>query len=930
MCILKRLSLTIVAMLCSAVANAMELYVAVNGNDAWSGRLPKANSALTDGPFATIERAQKEARQLKADSAVTVLIRGGTHILHKTLVLEPQDSGTADRPVVYAAYPGEQPILSGGRQIVGWQRGTGKLWQVELPEVRSGKWSFRQLFVDGERRQRARSPNTGYHRIAALLPGPPNPRAKPVARDKFIFAAADLQPWDQLHDVNVVLMHSWETSIHPLKSVDTVSNTVQFTAPMKEWWSIGYWEEAQRYYVENAFELLDQPGEWYLNRATGVLSYWPLPGEQMEQIEVVAPVLHELVRLAGDAEQGRFVEYVTLRGLAFHHADWILAPQGNSSTQAAVEVPAAVMADGALNCAIEGCEVAHVGTYGIWFRRGCKDCRIQRNRAYDLGAGGIRVGEAKMAATDVAESCRILVDNNHIYDGGHVYAAGVGIWVAQSSENRISHNDIHDLCYSGISIGWNWGLEANRTHHNVVEFNHVHDLVHGVLSDAGLIYCLGVSPGSVIRNNVFHDIWPYSTPPLGWGIYLDAQCGGYTVENNLVYNTLSGGLMFNNGGHEHLIQNNIFALSANHALWPYNEKRPSTFQRNIVYLTQGELLIPHGQRSLNERLAAQESLGIWDENLYWHTGGADRIRFYRHSLEAWQALGLDRKSSIADPQFADVAAHDFTLQPGSPALRMGFLPLEISGVGLYGDAAWVSEVSHANCPHRPLPPPPPPLTMDDDFEKTPLGATPSRARVSGEEQGASIRISDQRSVSGRQSLRVTDSKDLQPAWEPHFYYEPHLREGIIRQSFDLRFDSAAQLTTEWRDIADYPRNVGPSVSFDGRGQMLVAGKVLAQVPSETWLHIEIEAVLGKDAPRTFRVTLQVEGGERRIFADLPISGVDFRELHWLGFSSTATADTVFFIDNLKFGPVTEKGLLSSFSLSAVALAKEEGCFRANY
>ena len=104
---------------------------------------------------------------------------------------------------------------------------------------------------------------------------------------------------------------------------------------------------------------------------------------------------------------------------------------------------------------------------------------------------------------------------------------GIGIWVAQSSQNRISHNDIHDLLYSGISIGWNWGLEPNRTHHNVVEFNHVHDLVHGVLSDAGLIYCLGVSPGSVIRNNVFHDIWPYSTPPFGWGIYLDAQCGNY-------------------------------------------------------------------------------------------------------------------------------------------------------------------------------------------------------------------------------------------------------------------------------------------------------------------------------------------------------------------------------------------------------------------
>jgi hypothetical protein len=279
--------------------------------------------------------------------------------------------------------------------------------------------------------------------------------------------------------------------------------------------------------------------------------------------------------------------------------------------------------------------------------------------------------------------------------------------MAQSSSNRISHNDIHDLLYSGLSIGWNWDDTTNRTHHNVIEWNHVHDLVHGVLSDAGLIYCLGVSPGSVIRNNVFHDIWPYSTPPFGWGIYLDATCGNYLVESNLVFNTLSGGLMFNNGGHEHVIQNNILARSANHMLWPYSENRPSTFRRNIIYVTQGELFIPYGERSLNERLAAQESPGEWDHNLYWHTGGPESLRFYRRSFAEWQALGLDRNSRIADPQLVDPAAHDFRLKPSSPALELGFQPLDLKSVGLYGDAAWANEARHENCPRQPLPAPPP-------------------------------------------------------------------------------------------------------------------------------------------------------------------------------------------------------------------------------
>lgn len=894
--------LALLVLLAATTVPASDLFVATDGNDQWSGTLAEPNAAGNDGPLATLPRARDEARkQRAAGKPAAVVIRGGTYFLEAPFTLEPEDSGTDEEPALFAAYPGEQPVFSGGRPISGWAQGPGKLWQVELPDVKSGDWYFRQLFVDGHRRGRARSPNEGYHRIAELIPGPPDPRSKPIARDRFVFAAGDIQPWQQLRDVNVILMHSWETSIHPIKSVDTDTNIVEFAAPLREWWSIGYWEPEQRYYVENAFELLDQPGEWYLDRETGVLSYWPMPGESMNETEFIAPALNELVRLAGDADAGRFVRHVTLRGLAFHHADWVLDPTGNSSTQAAVNVPAAVMADGAIACTVEDCETAHVGTYGIWFRRGCKDGRIQRNLLHDLGAGGVRVGEATMAPTDVAESSRIVVDNNHIYDGGHVYAAGIGVWVAQSSHNQISHNDIHDLLYSGISIGWNWGVEENRTHHNVIELNHVHDLAHGVLSDAGLIYCLGVSPGSVIRNNVFHDTWPYSKPALGWGIYLDARCGNYTVENNLVYNTLSGGLMFNNGGHAHTIRNNVFALSTNHALWPYSEQKPSSFRRNIVYLTQGELLIPYGERSLNERIAAGEPVGDWDENLYWHTQGEDKLRFYRYTFPQWQQLGLDRHSRIADPQFVDVAKHDFRLDANSPARELGFQPFDISQVGLYGAPAWAGQIRHADCACRPLPPPPAPpapLSVNDDFEKTAVSRHPAHAHVSGEEQGASIRVSDERALSGQHSLKVTDSKDLTPTWQPHFYDEPHFTAGVIRQSFDVWLTPNAQFFTEWRDAGPYPQNVGPSIQFDGNGILSVAGKKRAEFPPETWLHVGIQAALGDAQPKTFTLVLKPAGGEPQTFADLPISGPEFRQLHWLGFSSTVAADAAYYLDNV--------------------------------
>jgi hypothetical protein len=881
------------------------IYVATNGNDGWSGRLAVPNEPRTDGPLASLAGARDRLRGRSAEvrnQPAQVLVRGGTYCLREPLVLEPQDSGTVEAPVVYAAFKDEKPVFTGGIAIGGFHQ-TGDLWETTIPEVKAGRWYFRQLFVNGQRRTRARSPNSGYYRIARLIPGPPVPNAKPVARDKFEFASGDLQPWSRLSDVNLVLMHSWENSIHPLKSVDTVSNIVELAAPMKEWWGLGYWEDHQRYFVENARELLDTPGEWYLNRESGVLTYWPMAGERLGGTQVVAPVLTQFVRFAGDADKGQFVRHVTLRGLTFHHADWVLDAKGNSSTQAAVEVPATITADGALNCAIEGCEVAHVGTYGIWFRRGCKDCRVQHNRLFDLGAGGIRVGEDHPAKEDVAETSRTLVDNNHIFNGGRIYPGCVGIWVAQSSGNRISHNDLHDLYYTGISVGWNWGLEPNRTSNNVIEFNHVHNLGQGVLSDAGLIYCLGASPGSVIRNNVFHDLWPYSEPALGWGIYLDAQCGNYLVENNLVYNTLSGGLMFNNGGHEHVIRNNIFALSANQALWPYFEKRPNTFRRNIVYLTQGRLMVPDfGESSLNARLAARESLGDWDDNLYWHAAGLDALRFFRRNLTEWQAIGLDQHSRVADPRFVNAPAHDFRLTRGSPAFDLGFQELDISQAGLYGDAAWVKEASHGRCARIPLPPPPSPpkpLEVDDGFETTPIGSVPEGAQVSGEEKGASIRVSGERAATGQRSLKVTDSATLLPAWQPHFYYEPHLTSGTVRQSFEVSLETNAQFVTEWRDSGGYPQNVGPSVCFNGNGEVTAGGKLLAKIPSRHWIHVEIQAPLGKGAARVFQLRLAPEGESPRVFSGLPMSGQQFSELHWIGFSSTALADTAFYLDNLR-------------------------------
>lgn len=891
-------------------AEGITLYVSADGNDGWSGTLPQPNRRKTDGPLATIESAKNRIRKLKEQwrggelPPVTVYLRGGIYFLKETLVFEPVDSGSPLSPVTYAAYRDEKPIIAGAIEIKNWSQYSDKLWVAQISEVASGGLYFNQLFVNGERRTRARSPNDGWFRIAGFAPPYRDGSGKetPRSRDAFIFKSGDIKQWNNLEDANIILFHSWETSIHPIKSVSLESNLVEFTAPLKEWWTIGYWEKQQRYIVDNVFEALDSPGEWYLERKTGKLYYYPMHGERIGKTTALAPKLIQLIKFSGDPDKGNFISNIKFRGITFHYSDWTRDPKGNSSTQAAIEAPAACVLDGAKDCAFEQCEFAHTGGYAVWLRRGCKNCRIEQCRLFDVGAGGIRVGEDKMSATDAGESTGNVIFNNHIYDGGYVFPAGVGIWVAQSSSNLISNNEIHDLLYTGISVGWNWDDSKNRTHHNIIQFNHIHHLVKGVLSDAGGIYTLGVSPGSVIRNNIIHDIFPYENPPFGWGIYLDATCGNYLVESNIVYYTRSGGLMYNNGGHEHIIRNNIFALSASYAIWPFFEKRPNTFQHNIVYMTQGELFVPYGETSFMQRISAKESPGLWDNNLYWDTRGADNIKFFRNSFERWRAFGMDSNSIIADPLFEAPEKGDFRLKRNSPAFTIGFKPIDVSNVGLCGSTQWRRETAKFKFPKTILPPVPPkptPKNIIEDFEKVPVDGVPDGMTVSGTEMGASIAVTAERAATGKHSLKIVDSRQLKPSWQPHFYYQPHFVSGKVIQSFDIYLEPENELFTEWRDNRAYPENIGPSIQFDGEGRVKYKGKVLATVPVKQWVYVEITADTGKNNSGKFTLVVSVAGQKPQVFNDLQFIGSQFEELHWIGFSSTASADTTFYIDNLR-------------------------------
>jgi len=691
-------------------------YVSPDGNDKWSGTLPAPNAAKTDGPFATLARAQDQIRAMRdviramrqveavktsahpspstnehvrttqeaaeeagSPQAVTVLVRAGVYRIGKPIAFTPKDSGGPKGITTFAAYPGEKPVLSGGNVITGWKRNAGAVWTADIPEVKAGTWYFNQLFVNGRRRTRARTPNTGYLRTDGPLPGLKNPkdRKDPAARMGFRFKPGDIKRWDNLDDVVLFPYQSWTTPLCWIAALDEQNRTVRFTAPAN--WPFGYWEKEQRYYVENYLDALDAPGEWYLNRETGVVSYWPMPDEDMPTAEVVAPRLRKLVVFEGALKTGTRVRHIHLKGLTFEHADWVVESRGPADGQAAAWLEAAVFARGAENCLIEDCTIRHVGEYGVFFEQGCNDNRIVKCHIHDLGAGGVRIGHTdRTMPKDEFPSERNTVDNCYIHDGGHVFRAGVGVLVGRSSYNTVSHNEICDFDYTGISVGWSWGYQPSSAHHNTIEYNRVHNIGRGVLSDMGGIYTLGISPGTVIRNNIFHDIRSYAYG--GWGLYTDEGSSGIVLENNIVYNTKTGGF-HQHYGRENIVRNNVLAFSNEGQIQRTREEDhlSFTFERNIVYFNNGRLLSSNWK---NGRY-------VMNHNVYWDTSSPE-IAFAGMTFAQWQAKGFDKNSVIADPLFIDPLRFDFRLKPDSPAFKVGFQPIDASKIGLYGDPEWVA------------------------------------------------------------------------------------------------------------------------------------------------------------------------------------------------------------------------------------------------
>ena len=660
---------------------SVTFYAAPDGDDSWSGKLPTPNSERTDGPFATLERARDVIREMKEvqggkiNQPVIIYVRGGDYFLSEPLTFTPEDSGSEDCPIIYSSYPGDKAVISGGRKIEGWKKVTveGKeLYAAEIPEVRDGRWFFRELWVNGQRRKRARHPNKGYLSIAEVPEVSPQTQWH-EGQTSFRFHEGELKDWKNANNAEVVAMTRWVESRLPIATLNESERLVTFGKR-----SVFRLESGDPYYVENALELLDEPGEWYLDGKSGTLYYMPLPDENMDEAKVIAPVLAQIIRLEGSPEEGQFVENLKFRKLTFAHTEWSLPDDRSGFSQAAIGVPGAIYGEGVRNCAIEKCTLKHLGNYGIELSRGCQFNRVERCEIFDIGAGGIKIGETTIRDKEAEQTHNITVSNCYIHDGGLIFHSAIGVWIGQSYNNLISHNHIHDFYYSGFSVGWTWGYGPALARGNIVEYNHVHHIgvrSNGdgpILSDMAGIYTLGNQPGTVVMSNIFHDIGGFRYG--GWGIYFDEGSTHIVAENNLVYRTTHGGF-HQHYGKENSVRNNIFAFARDSQVQATRpeEHLSFTFERNIVYWRSGPLSNSGNLRKIKV---------AFDQNLYWNEEGGE-IQLGDMNWDEWREKGMDVNSMIADPKFMAIEKDDFRLSPDSPVFKLDFVPFDISEVGIH-------------------------------------------------------------------------------------------------------------------------------------------------------------------------------------------------------------------------------------------------------
>lgn len=503
------------------VVKTVVFYVSPGGSDANQGTINK--------PFKTLEKVSNVIRGIRGRMAgdIVVWLRGGNYPMPATLVFTSADFGNKGCVVTYKAYPGETPVISGGKTVSGWTLHDAKrnIWQAKV----NADDNFRQIYVNGVKAIRARS--DGDMGLKLITSG-------------YKTSDNSLQAYHNISDMEIITSRRvWTQDRLPVASIsDSIITIAQpcWSKVGKIWGKLGAGGGARNYtnvaWLENAYELMNKPGYWYLDRKAHTLYYIPRSGENMATATVEVPVLEQLISVEADGNNP--VSNLRFDGLGFRLTNWLQPSTGvgltsNQANQEDPPMKAALDFSGAHHVKVTHCTFRQVGGNGINFGRASQNDTVNHCFFSDIAGSAIQCGQVSheaarlpLGSADIVAN--ITLSNCLIHDIGTDYQAACGIFLGYVQACTIEHNEIFSVPYSGISLGWGWtGDKPVYTSGNRILFNKIHDHMQ-VLADGGGIYCNGYEQTGLIQGNYIYDQGHKFAE-----IYLDDGSTNWVVKSNV-------------------------------------------------------------------------------------------------------------------------------------------------------------------------------------------------------------------------------------------------------------------------------------------------------------------------------------------------------------------------------------------------------------
>lgn len=602
---MKRLPFCLLAVLLfpNFSAWAVDIYVSPIGSD--------FNDGSKDQPLATVNMALRKARELRRSNdasianGIHIILNGGRYQLTEPVFIRPEDAGTATSPTTIEAAANEHPILSGGVEIKNWKKLTtavpglpakanGKVWVADLPMLGDQLFNFRQLWINNVKTVRAK--NTNGNLMNRILSWNKTEQTCWIPTPKF----PSLQ---QTKGVEFFIHQWWAIAILRVKKMEVHGDSTKlfFHQPESHIQSEHPWPAPwisketgnSAFYLTNALQFLDEPGEWYLDVKNQKLYYWPRINENLSTTEVIAPMLETLVKVEGTIDHP--VQYISFNGISFQHTGWLRPSQqghvphqnglymtdayrlktpgtkdkAGLDNQAWVGRPAAAMEiNFAEQINISNCHFEHLASTGIDYHKAVHNNTVKGNLLKDIAGNGMLIGVYSDEATEIhlpynpkdeREVCDgMIISNNLVTDVTNEDWSCVGIGIGYSRNTIIEHNEVENVSYSAITMGWGWTPTANAMKNNKIIGNKIHHYGKHNYDCAG-IYTLSPQPGSLISENEIDSIYkaPYVHLPSHWFyIYTDEGSSYFTVKDNWTPSTKylqnsngPGNEWINNGPH---------------------------------------------------------------------------------------------------------------------------------------------------------------------------------------------------------------------------------------------------------------------------------------------------------------------------------------------------------------------------------------------